>query len=263
MPATSIKPANKWPEQLFILGDEAVMASSPDEVWETAKAMTEMGLYKDPFENYVIQVKGKFFGQAGVKPQNPELPISDSFKNADFRFHIVGVDVDRVDVFTYINSSYKGDRWISLYECMGITTREIESLCYTARRYLIVLLATKNVAKSTKVDKLVRHGIGKAERHLATKRRFAYTTTITIGPEAKPEPEPEPKLEPKSEPKPEPKHYRPHLRRGHIRQQPYGPNLQFHKQVFIQPVFVNQDREWSEPLSRDHYNIGHKKEPVQ
>lgn len=37
---------------------------------------------------------------------------------------------------------------------------------------------------------------------------------------------------------------RPHLRRGHIRLQRYGEGLKESKQIFIQPTFVNADREW-------------------
>lgn len=39
-------------------------------------------------------------------------------------------------------------------------------------------------------------------------------------------------------------HVRPHLRRGHIRNQRYGANLSLSRQVFIEAVFVNADEGW-------------------
>ena len=39
---------------------------------------------------------------------------------------------------------------------------------------------------------------------------------------------------------------RPHLRRGHIRNQHYGEGNKEIKKIFIQPVFVNADEGWIE-----------------
>jgi hypothetical protein len=39
---------------------------------------------------------------------------------------------------------------------------------------------------------------------------------------------------------------RPHLRRGHIRLQRYGEDFKEVKKIFIQPMFVNADKEWIE-----------------
>ena len=37
---------------------------------------------------------------------------------------------------------------------------------------------------------------------------------------------------------------RPHLRRGHIRNQPHGPGNSEVRRIFIQPMFINADQGW-------------------
>jgi hypothetical protein len=109
---------------------------------------------------------------------------------------------------------------------------------------LIVMLATRGVEKEVKHSKLARLGIGKA--------RAEYTTTLRIG-----------ALHERSDGTPNPTSATrcPHLRRGHIRNQAYGPSFEHHKKIWIEPVFVNGDHEEIE-RHRHHYNVSKAKETI-
>jgi hypothetical protein len=106
---------------------------------------------------------------------------------------------------------------------------------------LVVILSTKNIEKNDVVDKdLVR---GRFNKSKAYRKDYPITTTITIG-----------KI---SETHTSSEHgggtCRPHLRRGHIRTQKYGPNWELSKKIFIEPVFVNADEGWI--AERRAYNV--------
>jgi len=104
-----------------------------------------------------------------------------------------------------------------------------DAVAHSLRKCLIVLLATRNAIKVRTKDKLAALGIGK--RKLTSNQKPLYTTTITL-----------PHL-PVTDSKGEPtgRTVSPHLRRGHIRQQAWGPRRSFHKAIWIEPMFVNAD----------------------
>jgi hypothetical protein len=105
-------------------------------------------------------------------------------------------------------------------------------------RLLVVALATKGAHKERKIDNLVRMGIGKKDG-----RRHLYTTTITVAEVEKPE----------GVATATGRTMRAHLRRGHVRRQHYGPGNEFSKKIFIEPVFVNSDKEYVS--LRDRYSV--------
>jgi hypothetical protein len=98
-----------------------------------------------------------------------------------------------------------------------------------------VLLATRNVTREVKTSKLAKLGIGKNSYSKTTTLRIGNVTELQgseagIG-----------------------VNRRPHLRRGHIRRQKYGPGFQFEKKIFVQAVFVNADEDWI--AERTAYNV--------
>lgn len=100
---------------------------------------------------------------------------------------------------------------------------------------LLVLLATRNVIRETTVSKAARLGIGK--------NRYPYTTTLKLGAIT----------ETAKDGAGVGAARRPHLRRGHIRRQHYGPGNEFVKRIWVQPVFVNATEGWIAP--RTAYNV--------
>jgi hypothetical protein len=93
---------------------------------------------------------------------------------------------------------------------------------------LVVLLATKNASKTT--EKIKKHGPKSRKRP----REYDYITTIKIG-----------KItETQRGDGDGQSSVRPHLRRGHIRNQRVGKGLSEVKPIFIQPCFINADESW-------------------
>lgn len=105
---------------------------------------------------------------------------------------------------------------------------------------LVVLLATKNVEKKEVINRKL--AAGKFNRSKAYRKDYPITTTLTIG-----------KITENHESVGTGSTVRPHLRRGHIRNQHYGPNNEMTKKIFIQPVFVNADEGWV--ANREAYNV--------
>jgi hypothetical protein len=101
--------------------------------------------------------------------------------------------------------------------------------------FLVAVLASRNVVKTVKHSKAAKLGIGK--------NRYEYTTTLSVPTQLENDPDHAPTG----------RTVCPHLRRGHIRRQHYGPNRELIKQVWIAPVFVNADERFVN--SRKAYNM--------
>lgn len=107
------------------------------------------------------------------------------------------------------------------------------------RKILIVLLATRNIVKERTKDKLLSMGIGAKKNNY----RPLYTTTLSL---------PKTVTRDDGQPANVGVSRRPHLRRGHIRHQKYGPRLAFTKLIWIQPCFINADEDFVS--TRSAYN---------
>lgn len=111
------------------------------------------------------------------------------------------------------------------------------------RKILIVLLATRNIVKERTKDKLLSMGIGAKKNNF----RPLYTTTLTL---------PKPRVKDDGQPANVGTSPRPHLRRGHIRHQKYGPKLAFTKMIWVEPCFVNADDQFVSERSAYNTSAG-------
>jgi hypothetical protein len=107
--------------------------------------------------------------------------------------------------------------------------------------FFLVLLSTKNIKKTTKIHEcMTRRKVPDSKKY---RKGYPYTTTLTIGKVTE--------------------NYdgseftgvsrRPHLRRGHVRTQHYGPRNEMTKKVFIPSVFVNGSEDLKS--NRVAYNV--------
>lgn len=124
---------------------------------------------------------------------------------------------------------------------LEIYTESIPVFCTAAYRLLVVLLATKNIVKEVKTNKLARLGIGK------NKHRPHTITYIHIGKITE-------TVTKSGKPAKIGDILMPHFRSGHVRKkQHYGLGNKYIKEVYIHSTFVNADPEWI--ADRTEYRI--------
>lgn len=234
---------NKRPE-LFLISSEAYQALSEKEVDATYRDMEELDIARLPYSKThiglnipphkpMVDVLGQTYG--GVDLANPEYrAMFENEKVIDIQVKLrkgkfISIfDVDRVPSWLEENEH---DAKVAMWQ----QWQEAEKLCYSFRKALIVLLATKNIIKRRVENKRLKLGIGKK------KNNYLYTTTISIPPTSR-----LPRAAPTGA------NVRPHLRRGHIRHQHWGPKSAFVKKIWIQPCIVNADENFVS--SRVAYN---------
>lgn len=208
--------------QLFIISSAVFQAMPMEEVEPTVEALKELGLYKLPYDKVDIQF---LFDDIAVC-QETGLPFPNKCgPNAYCR--LLNVTLDGYERLVVGSSSYQAD-----------VTHETKStdIKFPAM-ILIAALSSRNIVKTTRENKLAKLGIGKK------RNRYRYSTTITL-PHVLEDDGTVREGQPKA----------PHLRRGHIRRQHYGPRGAFIKKIWIQPVFVNADKDFVS--TRTHYNLG-------
>lgn len=245
---------NTRPE-LFLLSDEIVASLTCEEVDATIDDMFELGIAKLPYHMFAIQISTAAW-QRIVYDATHQLDKYSVIKHPDqwmrFTYNLETLDTGQAitgkfncmtsggsDMFSMINADTYMDAEGKLIVGGTISYTGCQLL-----RILTVVLATKNVVKTEVVNKLARLGIG------LKKNPYHKTTTLTIG-----------KVTEKADGKGghDGSHRRPHLRRGHKRDQRYGPNRQYTRQIFIEPIFVNADEGWV--AERTAYNVGKKRRP--
>lgn len=225
-----------WPSQLFILSNEVLDAIPPKEVIATAHIMNELGIFKTPYNKFAVMFKGRHFLKADKEGWMKEegMTVEEADKliwDADFKLHF-----DSENPVQFWQRSRHSQSWVQ----GNMQVDNLFKLSAYVMRALIVVLATRNIVKTTKERKALALGIG------AKKAAYRYTTTITLGQLEMPDGSPFPSGATK----------RPHLRRGHKRNQKFGPGYQFIRPIFVPPVFINRDKEWTpSDLARDHYNV--------
>jgi hypothetical protein len=240
-------------EHVFCVEGRAYLAMSDEEVKASVAGLKEMDLYHLPFsegqiilrflisEDHYLEARG-----LGEADEFTFDHILISRKGEGRRTFKIEMDVGKPtykDLTPYFEEMPKvidGNRVIYRFRDRG-APHILYANKDACRDFLILLLASRGVEKKTKdVSKLRRLGIGKRDQSAA------YITTIRLSSnlqrgnaeEAKPG-----------------LPVRPHLRRGHIRHQHYGPNNSQIKKIWIEPVFVNADDDFIS--SRTAYRILH------
>jgi hypothetical protein len=245
--------------QVFRLSKQVIEAAgSLEHITKIHNDMHEAGVDYPPFHSYAIEIPveavkvfiAKYVlhgethfntnGWEHVKSMFFELTYVDRIDIKDAKEHDGFGNRFKVDVTTFFYNA----KPLRMTEAL-LEDEEIfyffKTLVRRVSKFLIVLLATKNIEKTTKFHK----DISKGKTSSATKHRerYAYTTTLTIG-----------KIT---------ENYdgseftgvsrRPHLRRGHVRTQHYGPRNEMTKKVFIPSVFVNGSEDLKS--NRVAYNV--------
>lgn len=219
-------PHKRYPAQSFriSLGIVERVNSDINAYLFTFGDMAELNLDASPYDSFTIEVPIRFTVADGDIEYGRYTPGIGAIA---FHFHPDGLWLER-------RMGPKPETWAE----MGWNEHRAY-LASVYRAVLCVLLATPNVVKTREKDKLLCLGIGKG-------RGAKYTTSLSIG-----------KVEYEDDgisvPGVEPRDVRPHLRRGHIRNQVCGEGRAERKRIFVPPCFVNGDPSFHP--KRDHYEV--------
>lgn len=238
-------------QHLFILGDDAIKAVSEEEAQATVEGLKTLGLYHLPYDRVTVRLPIHYavLEQEAAKKTWINSPERRSCLKlgTDGKYHL---DFPSNWYIEFTNLNLLGEpaaahivaddprrpgRWI-------IDDRDVTHNCEGTINLLITLLATRNAVKETTHNKLARLGIG-GRHSVDTTKRFEYVTRISLPKELEGDHETAREGHPKA----------PHLRRGHIRYQHYGPRGAYRKPIWIDPVFVNADHEFVS--TRKAYNL--------
>jgi hypothetical protein len=242
----------KFPKQLFYINNETWHSMDESEVRATAAAMKELGIYKLPYPEVTIRINTDNvvrtlktddprllhyvrLGYLTERPNDPDYWWTNFGPFGWLQYNRVSLEApEKIEK----NLAFKGHPYFADLQTRGGEWHpgpwEIEMV----PMILIVLLATRNAVKETVHNKCAALGIGKRGD-----RRFEYVTTISLPKHMEEHHESARPGSQKSA----------HLRRGHVRNQRHGPKLSFVRAQWIEPVFVNADKEWVS--QRERYNI--------
>ena len=215
----------------FKIASNVFDAVSVDVVNKTAEDMQALCIYRAPFPEIYIQAKCSLMDKIFSKV----LPkyVRKNTLNEEILFHCKFYGT-RARVVPYLSLGKKDFRPLDREKFNDNEFRATEAQFYVLAdmtvKLLIVLLATKNIEK----DVQTCNKPNSRNRREQTLSKYSSTTTISIGKISKTMRSANGTGGP----------VRPHLRRGHIRNQPHGPGNSEVRRIFIQPMFINADQGW-------------------
>lgn len=229
-----MEPNNKGAEGLsgrikphiFCIGHKIWQALSMEEVAATVDGLRELGLYHLPYDGEIIirifQSASYFQEASGIVSGIPAwdhcLITSRSERRPDFKLsEEKSGEVRLLDLPTVLDDNKAIHRWRAPVP---------PNFCNHYCDGLVAILASKGIEKKTKQRTASKLAIGQ--------KAGGYVTTIKLLP-----------LERGSTEEAAPgMPVRPHLRRGHIRNQHHGPQNSLIKKIWIEPTFVNADEQF-------------------
>ena len=225
---------------LFQLSPGIFNSLNFEDVQKTSSDMWDLGIFHPPFPSFFIKIKLTFARKLFETFYKMDMG-EDSFSKKElmFEYNFYG---DNVDITYYMSKDGKdfvdpiifgldmtdGSRDHKYFEFLGDVSITL----------LVVLLATKNIQK----DVQSCNKPNSRNRRERTLSKYSSVTTISIG-----------KITETMRSNGNGGPVRPHLRRGHIRNQHYGKGNAEVKKIFIQPMFVNADQGWID--SQKEYQI--------
>lgn len=218
---------------LFTINNTVWKGVDRETVFKTAEALHQMKLFRFPFPTFDVQVHlNEKATQIFFEDNSYGAPI----KTYTFRFITTNADTNEYTYHVKLDDIFLPREEIEYlcamqgesFEKAEAIVKGLNYLSMNTITLLVVLLATKNADKVTEAVK--KHGPKSRKRP----RAYDYITTIKIG-----------KITETMRSDGDGQgSVRPHLRRGHIRNQRVGKGLEEVKPIFISPVFVNADEGW-------------------
>jgi hypothetical protein len=194
----------------------------------TALDMGELGLCVPPFDKYCIHIKVSFIDKIYAQVFDSEYKSNLSSK------------AELIFVYDFLDHTYTSYYARDGRKFLNFNPKLERDFAHVAKYFdwasgmceqiLIVLLATKNIQKDVETC----NKPNSRHRREQTLSKYSSTTTISIGKISKTMRSADGTGGP----------VRPHLRRGHIRNQPHGPGNSEVRRIFIQPMFINADQGW-------------------
>lgn len=223
--------------ELFMIDAKAVGALTVDDVGCTFQAMREVGIAYPPMDHFVIAFDLSIFSSSFLKwketDQDKKRLAELRASNEENKNIALGVEV----LFSKESGHFRSNRFHINKKTLKLVSDPVEteeseqSVFRLIFQTLVVLLATQNSQK----DRVENSPRASSAKQRNASKHFAYTTTIRIG-----------KITENCSSGGTGSPMRPHLRRGHVRNQRYGEGRREIKQIFIAPVFINADKEYVE-----------------